>query len=391
MKRLLLIVLSLVLIASTLFSLPITSGAAALKEAEDNDTPDNANLITLGSSMTGKMSASWDFDYYKFISNEDGKINITFQNTSPNENYQCFWTIFLLGPNRETIGMKTIDLRDGNSYALPFIGAKAGNYYYLLVYPGPRYTDSHTYLIKTSFTKGDFYEKEVNNTEEAASELILANNYTGTIGGDYLDGDGNPCFDRDFYHIQAPAKGKMTIWFKHKKKVGTYDYSAWYLDFYKHQNGGNQSLNNGYIKYNSDDKQKIYSATIKKNAEFWFNVKSIQDESGMRTPSDVVGEPYVIISTFVLSAKPTLTAKATVNSITLTSKSISDITGYEVQMKSGDSFKKLSTVKKKALKITKKGLKKNKKYTFRVRAFLKKNGTTYYGNWVKISAKTKKK
>ena len=391
MKRILLITLSLILVFFALFSLPFSSSAATLKESESNDSLSEANLIDLGCSMKGEMSASWDWDYYKFISNEDGKINITFKNTSPNESYICYWTLYLLGPNGEVIGMRVVDLRDSSSIVLPFIGAKAGTYYYMLIYPGPRYTDSHTYTIKTSFTKGKFYEKEVNNTEETASKLILANNYTGVISGDFMDGDSNECYDRDYYKIKAPAKGKMTITFKHKQKTPVYSYSAWMLDLYKHQNGGNLSLSTASILPGSDAKKKIYSATVNKGDTFWFSVKSSTDGYCLRDPSDVYGEPYTVITTFVLSAKPKLTAAAKVDSIVLTSTELSNITGYEVQMKSGDSYKKIATVKKSALKVTKKGLKKNTKYTFKVRAFLKKDGTTYYGNWVTISARTKKK
>ncbi len=104
-----------------------------------------------------------------------------------------------------------------------------------------------------------------------------------------------------------------------------------------------------------------------------------------------MGEPYTIATTFVLAAKPVLTAKAAKNSITLKSKKLSDVTGYEVQIKSGKSFKKLTTTKKPALSYKKSGLKKNTKYTFRVRAYLKKDGTKYYGNWVTKTAKTTKK
>ena len=139
----------------------------------------------------------------------------------------------------------------------------------------------------------------------------------------------------------------------------------------------------------------MYKATVKKNAEFWFTVQSGLDTNlaGARLSyaSDVVGEPYNITSTFVLAAKPKLKAKATKSAITLTAKKLSDVTGYEIQMKDGKKFKKIATTKKPALKYKKSGLKKNKSYSFKVRAYLKKDGVNYYGKWASITAKTKKK
>ena len=49
--------------------------------------------------------------------------------------------------------MAEIDLKE-KGVTLPFIGAKGGSYYYLMIYGGPRYASAHSYRIRTSFTKG---------------------------------------------------------------------------------------------------------------------------------------------------------------------------------------------------------------------------------------------
>ena len=390
MKKLLSLFLSVILAAYVISALPASASAATLSEKESNDSFSDAQLITLGDTINGRTSESFDFDYYKFISNDDGKISINFNSLESDKTTCGTWSLFLYGPNEEEIGMATVDVTDSSTVVLPFIGAKAGNYYYLLVYPGPRFASGHSYKIRTSFTKGKYYEKEANNTEATAGKLILAHSYVGTIGADFQDGDFNEIYDRDYYHIKAPAKGTMTITFKHKKKTPQYT-SGWNVILYKHHNGGNLNLSEGTILIDSDASKTLYKATVAKNADFWLNIYSIYDECRTNIPSDIVGEPYTISTTFVLAAKPKLTAKTKKNSVTLTSKKLSDITGYEVQIKDGKKYKKLKTVKGKTLKYTKSGLKKNKKYTFRVRAYLKKDGTTYYGKWVTITAKTKAK
>ncbi|MCR5703221.1 MAG: hypothetical protein K6G85_01260 [Eubacterium sp.] len=397
MRKIAAYLLSIILATSMAVEWPGMLKAATLSEKENNDSFGDAELITLGNTVNGRTDQSFDFDYYKFISNEDGKININFINVEPNETAQHgIWSIFLYGPNKEEIGMTTVDLVTKETVVLPFIGAKAGNYYYMLVYPGPRFASGHSYQIKTSFTKGKYYEKEANNTEASAGKLILAHDYVGTIGGDFLDGDSNECYDKDYYHIKAPAKGTVTINFKHKKKIGKFDYSGWRVGLYQHYNGGNRSLRENNVKLNSAGDFKLYNGTMDKGADLWLNVKSLQDSSLTSgyysyVPSDILGEPYTISTKFVLAAKPRVKTKSKKNAITLTAKKLSDVSGYEVEMKNGKKFKKLGTVKKATLKYTKKGLKKNKKYTFRVRAFLKADDTKYYGNWVTVTAKTKKK
>ncbi|MBR7072873.1 MAG: hypothetical protein IKI33_04560, partial [Eubacterium sp.] len=214
MKKLLSLLLAAVFAAASLSAYSFSAGAATLSEKEDNDSISNAQLITLGDTLNGRTAESFDFDYYKFISNDDGKININFNSLETDSTTCGTWSLFLYGPNEEEISMATVDVTDTSTVVMPFIGAKAGNYYYLLVYPGPRFASGHSYKIRTSFTKGKYYEKEANNTEESAGKLILANDYTGTIGADFQDGDFNEIYDRDYYHIQAPAKGTMTVTFK---------------------------------------------------------------------------------------------------------------------------------------------------------------------------------
>ena len=395
MKKLLSLMLSVIFAASVMTALPAFTTAATLIERESNDTFSEANLITLGDTMNGHFS-SLDNDCYKFISNEAGKINITFKILNPKEsrNYGSFY-LALYGPNEEEIGMVSVDVGETQNIVLPFIGAKAGTYYYLQVYEGSIYCENRDYQIKTSFTKGK-YEAEANNAEYMAGSYILANDYKGTIGGDCLNGDSWGECDKDYYVMKAPAAGTISVTFTHKKRTGAHAWSGWYVDFYKHHNGGNLSLSKGSIYLTDANSQKLYSSSgVKKGDEFYLSVMSTQDADlaggYSYAPSDIVGEPYTISSTFVLAAKPKLTATSKKSSITLTSKKLADITGYEIQIKDGKKFKKLKTVKGKTLKYTKSGLKKNKAYTFRVRAYLKKDGTTYYGKWVTITAKTKKK
>ena len=376
---------------------PAKVHAATLNEHEDNDTLSKANLITPGDTMNGNTNADYDCDFYKMISNEDGKINLNFNNNTPTTVGKKGWYVTLFGPNNEEIGMVTVDMTQTETVVLPFIGAKAGTYYYLIVSPAYGSTQGCKYTIRTSFTKGKYYEKEPNNTESTSGKLVLTKDHVGNIGADYTNGDSSDTYDNDYYYIKAPAKGTMTINFKHKNIKRKVQYDGWDVEFYKHQNGGNATLTRYQLLSDDDktlNKQICPKYTVSKGSYFWIRVKSIYDISNLGggynyTLTNVAGQPYTISSTFVLAAKPKLKAKSTKNSITLTSNKLSDITGYEVEMKVGKKYKKVKTYNKKALKYTKKGLKKKTKYTFRVRAYLKADGIKYYGKWVTISVKTK--
>lgn len=81
------------------------------------------------------------------------------------------------------------------------------------------------------------------------------------------------------------------------------------------------------------------------------------------------------------------------NSVNVSWKKVSDISGYEVQYSTSSSFKKASTVKasSKAASVTVKKLGKNKKYYVRVRTYKKVSGKNIYSDWSsKVSARTKK-
>ena len=77
------------------------------------------------------------------------------------------------------------------------------------------------------------------------------------------------------------------------------------------------------------------------------------------------------------------------SSVTLTWSKISDANGYEIQQKSGKSWKTVTTIKKaKTTSYTVKKLSALTNYEFRVRAFQKSGKKTYYNSWKTIKAKT---
>lgn len=390
MKKIVSLFLVLVMVIGVFAVTP--ADAASLKEDEDNDTESDADYIALGDSLTGEINTSFDWDYYYLVSNEDGKINLNIDLLNPEEKEGYKWIYALVYTIDHTqVAKVKIDLATKSTVVMPFIGAKTGNYYYLVLFPGHGRCEGTEYRIRTSFTKGDYYEKEANNIESTATDIIPGHDYVGTIGAEFTDDDGNDCYDNDYYHIQMPAKGKLTVTFKHKKRTTESLYCGWDFLLYHHYNGGNSSLSHAQFTLDSDESTDLGSGMFEKDKELWIWIRSGRElYYHAHEPSDCQGEPYTVSTSFVLAAKPAVTVKTTKDSVKLTSEKLSDITGYQIQKLNGKNYGDTKTVKKTALTYSDTGLKANTAYTYRVRAYLHNNDTDYYGEWVEVTAKTAK-
>lgn len=88
-------------------------------------------------------------------------------------------------------------------------------------------------------------------------------------------------------------------------------------------------------------------------------------------------------------SKPSIKVSAKKKSVKISWKKVKDATGYVVEMKNGKKFKAIKNINKgKTINFTKKGLKKGKKYTFRVKALIKSGSKKCFSNY--SSTKTAK-
>ena len=379
---------------------PDIAATGYIDEKEENDSLSDANLMSIGETWRGAISFDWDTDCYKIFMSETGKLTFSIKVINPVSaaNNKGCW-VNLYGNDYKQFGMITLDGAATATVELPFIGAKAGNYYYVRLNPAYGSPKGIIYEIKASFTQSNYYEKETNQKEATASTLILEDElehgYTGNIAGDYTNADDGSCYDQDYYHVKVPADGMMRFLFEHKKRAGAYSSSGWALEVYRHDSKGNKlSLVSSNILLNSSESAQLYKAEVKKNEEYWICVKSIQDpdvQSGYNTyhPSDILGEPYTLYGQFALMIQPDVTTSSTSDSVTLTSPALTGITGYMIEMISDTGVETPVYVKKTALDYTKKGLKSNTSYSFWVCAYLKIDETIYRGTKIKITIKTK--
>ncbi len=146
------------------------------------------------------------------------------------------------------------------------------------------------------------------------------------------------------------------------------------------------SVNNETDSYNSAYGYYTYSCkfTIPKAGYYYLKVSYPSSNA-----SDYTGYTYDFSLNFTASVPCVNNLKVSsrsTSSITLLWNKSSSVTGYQVQRKSGSSYKTVATVT--SNKATIKELKAGTVYSFRVRSYKKYNGKTYYSNWTDITAPT---
>jgi hypothetical protein len=88
---------------------------------------------------------------------------------------------------------------------------------------------------------------------------------------------------------------------------------------------------------------------------------------------------------------PTVKLSATTSEINVKLSKVADATGYQIMYSTSSDFSNAKTLKTKSVSEALKGLKANKKYYVKSRAYITKNGKTAYGAWSSsVSITTKK-
>ena len=333
-------------------------------EIEENDTLTNANVINPdGTSYTGNLSLSNDIDYYKFTLPQPGSVVINFKN-SPNLNNNS-WQVILYREDNEGNIKEYANMYAGKkaSTTMNTLRLPAANYYIKIVAYNHSPSD---YKIQVTYTpeSTDSFEQEFNDSYKTANIIILGNTYAANL---------SISSDVDYYKFTLKKSSDMQIIFSNPKDLNSY---YWSLSIYKEDKDGNLNELSSYnvgkeAKYT--DKRKLSAGTyyIKivsynySNVDYKLTVKE-------NIPSKVT------------SLK---SSKATSNSITLSWKSVTEATSYQVYRSTSKNsgYKLVKTVTNTT--YVDKNLSSGKTYYYKVRAVDKKKQTGYFSSV--LTAKTK--
>ncbi|MCR5202211.1 MAG: hypothetical protein K6D02_03860 [Lachnospiraceae bacterium] len=203
----------------------------AFAEEEGNSGFSSANVIAVGSSISGNISNFEDVDYYKITAPSNGKISLTFNHTIKASEVPWYIKIYSDESGTNVLSETSIRLNSNKSIELPYIGAVEGKSYYIKIGIGDTYhcedLYGENYTIKSEFESSNNYEKEVNNDFIQATTFSLGSSVSGNISN---------FEDEDYYKITAPSNGKISLTFNHTIKASEV---PWYIKIYSDESGTN--------------------------------------------------------------------------------------------------------------------------------------------------------
>lgn len=187
-----------------------------------NNTP---TYITLGNNIQGKITSSKDYEAYVFDIAENGALTICLEHEKVTDPGKSGWVVTLykiqdteaaLQKNYTEIAFFESFWADATSDWDP-VGLSAGSYC-IVVSPGLYFLESE-YTLSTSFNPTDTYEKEPNDTREAATSIAVG---YGKYGNTSNRQEG---IDSDWYSFTLTYDSCVNITLTHEE--GTMPVVGW--------------------------------------------------------------------------------------------------------------------------------------------------------------------
>ena len=364
MKRVLSFALSLVMLLSITGGLGLTAYAGdTYYETEDNDDYSSADYVPVNSTIYG-VCREYDPDWYKFTLSSPAKVNVQFSFNRADADGVWHVIVYKYDGDGDysQIDDKNVYLYDG-TYTFPSMGLPAGTYF-VRVY-GDYAACGRQYGVTPKCSYVSNWETEFNDSYTAADPL----NFGKTRYGVCRD------YDPDWYKFKLNAAATVSVSFSHTKSSAD---GVWHVSVYKYDGDGDYSQIDDKNVYLYDGTYTFPSMGLPAGTYFvrvYGDYAACGRQYGV-TVNYAVGKP----GKFRVSSRGG-------NSLKLAWNKPAGATGYQLQRKSGNSYKALATVK--GTSYTHKGLTAGAGYTYRVRAYRTVGGKNYYSGWVYMTAYTK--
>ena len=364
MKRVLSFALSLVMLLSITGGLGLTAYAGdTYYETEDNDDYSSADYVPVNSTIYG-VCREYDFDWYKFTLSSPAKVNVQFSFNRADADGD--WDVYLYkydgNGDYTKLDYKDVYVYDG-SYTFSSLGLPAGTYF-VKVY-GYNSACGRQYSITPKCSYVSNWETEFNDEYTSADPLSMGVTRYGVCRE----------YDHDWYKFVLKAPSTVSVTFTHTKASVDGD---WDVYLYKYKGDGEYAKVAYKDVYVSDGNYTF--PTLGLSAGTYF-VKVYGYNSAC-------GRQYGVTVNYAVSKPSKFRVRSRkTNALTLAWNKPAGATGYQLQRKSGNSYKTLATVK--GTSYTHKGLTAGAGYTYRVRAYRTVGGKNYYSGWVYMTAYTK--
>lgn len=364
MKRVLSFALSLVMLLSITGGLGLTAYAGdTYYETEDNDDYSSADYVPVNSTIYG-VCREYDFDWYKFTLSSPAKVNVQFSFNRADADGD--WDVYLYkydgNGDYTKLDYKDVYVYDG-SYTFSSLGLPAGTYF-VKVY-GYNSACGRQYSITPKCSYVSNWETEFNDEYTSADPLSMGVTRYGVCRE----------YDHDWYKFVLKAPSTVSVTFTHTKASVDGD---WDVYLYKYKGDGEYAKVAYKDVYVSDGNYTFPTLGLSAGTYF-VRVCGYNSACGRQygvTVNYSVGKP----GKFRVSSRGS-------NSLKLAWNKPAGATGYQLQRKSGNSYKALATVK--GTSYTHKSLSAGAGYTYRVRAYRTVGGKNYYSGWAYMTAYTK--
>lgn len=364
MKRVLSFALSLVMLMSITGGLGLTAYAGdTYYETEDNDDYSSADYVPVNSTIYG-VCREYDSDWYKFTLSSSAKVNVQFSFNRADADGD--WDVYLYkydgNGDYTQLEYKDVYVYDG-SYTFSSLGLPAGTYF-VKVY-GYNSACGRQYSITPKCSYVSNWETEFNDEYTSADPLSMGVTRYGVCRE----------YDRDWYKFVLNAPSTVSVTFTHTKASADGD---WDVYLYKYKGDGEYDQLAYKDVYVSDGNYTFPTQGLSAGTYF-VKVYGYNSACGRQygvTVNYSVGKP----GKFRVSSRGS-------NSLKLAWNKPAGATGYQLQRKSGNSYKTLATVK--GTSYTHKSLTAGAGYTYRVRAYRTVGGKNYYSGWAYMTAYTK--
>lgn len=368
MKRVLSFALSLVMLLSITGGLGLTAYAGdTYYETEDNDDYSSADYVPVNSTIYGVCSdySYSDTDWYKFTLSSPAKVNVQFSFNRADADGDWYVYLYKYEGNGDysTLDYEDVYVYDG-SYTFSSLGLPAGTYF-VKVY-GYNSACGRQYSITPKCSYVSNWETEFNDEYTSADPLSMGTTRYGV----------NPTSsDDDWYKFTLNSPASVSVAFTHTKASADGD---WGVYLYKY-NGGGEYAQLAYEDVCVSDGNYTFPTQGLSAGIYFVKVSGCNSACGRQygvTVNYSVGKP----GKFRVSSRGS-------NSLKLAWNKPAGATGYQLQRKSGNSYKTLATVK--GTSYTHKSLTAGAGYTYRVRAYRTVGGKNYYSGWAYMTAYTK--
>lgn len=364
MKRVLSFALSLVMLLSITGGLGLTAYAGdTYYETEDNDDYSSADYVPVNSTIYG-VCREYDFDWYKFTLSSPAKVNVqfSFNRADADGDWDAYLYKYDGNGDYTKLDYKDVYVYDG-SYTFSSLGLPAGTYF-VKVY-GYNSACGRQYSITPKCSYVSNWETEFNDEYTSADPLSMGVTRYGVCRE----------YDHDWYKFVLKAPSTVSVTFTHTKASANGD---WDVYLYKYTGNGGYSRVTDEDVYVSDGNYTFPTQGLSAGTYF-VKVYGYNSACGRQygvTVNYSVGKP----GKFRVSSRGS-------NSLKLAWNKPAGATGYQLQRKSGNSYKTLATVK--GTSYTHKSLTAGAGYTYRVRAYRTVGGKNYYSGWAYMTAYTK--